>query len=128
MYEFHLTLDQDFDQAVERLHQALASEHLAVITDVDVQTLLKDKLDKEIAPYRIFGACHPGLADRIIGAEPNAGTLLPCSLVVRAEGDKTVVSFMDPMTVLGLSSSDELHAVASEVRVMLQKVLDRLDG
>ena len=128
MYEFHVTLNLSFDQALEAVRKALESEKLAIISDVDVQAIFKNKLDKSIGAYRILGACNPGLADRVIEAEPNAGTLLPCNLVMREEGEQTVVSFMDPITVLGLSANEELRGVASEARVMMQKVATRLEG
>ena len=126
MYEFNVTLNLPFDEAVETVREALLSEQLGIVSDVDVQAILKNKMDKDVPAYRIFGACNPTLADRVIGAEPNAGVLLPCNFVVRQANDEVVVSFMDPITVLGLSSTDELHAVASEARVMLQKVIEKL--
>lgn len=126
MYEFNLTLKQPFDQAVASVREALQAEQLAIISEVDVQAIFKNKLDKDVPAYRIYGACNPSLAERVIDAEPNAGTLLPCNFVVREQGDETVVSFMDPITVLGLSANEELHGVGSEARVMLQKVADRL--
>ncbi len=128
MYEFNVTLNQPFDQAVETVCEAMISEQFGIISDVDVQAILRNKMGKEISAYHIFGACNPKLAHRVIRAEPNAGTLLPCNFIMREEGGSTVVSFMDPITVLGLSSHDELHAVASEVRVMLQKVVEKLSA
>ncbi len=129
MYEFNVTLDLPFDQALEKVRETLMSEHLGVVSDVDVQAIFKAKLGKEIPAYHIYGACNPGLADRVIGAEPNAGTLLPCNFVLREAGDgKTVVSFMDPVPVLGLSESEEVRAVAAEAREKLQRVVEKLQG
>jgi len=103
------------------------SEHLGIVSDVDLQAIFRDKMDKEIRPYHILGACNPKLADRVIDSEPNAGVLLPCNLVLReTEDGKTTVVFMDPMTVLGLTDSDEPNAVAAEARVMLERVADTL--
>ena len=129
MYEFDVTLDLPFDQALEKVRETLMSEHLGVVSDVDVQAIFKAKLGKEIPAYHIYGACNPGLADRVIGAEPNAGTLLPCNFVLREAGDgKTVVSFMDPVPVLGLSESEEVRAVAAEAREKLQRVVEKLQA
>ncbi len=81
-------------------------EHLGIVSEVDVQAILKAKIDKAIPNYRIFGACNPKLADRIISEEPNAGTLLPCNFIMReSETGQVVVSFMDPVAVLGLAES-----------------------
>ncbi|MES9936487.1 MAG: DUF302 domain-containing protein [Sedimenticola sp.] len=129
MYEFNLTLEQPFDTAVETVRQALMQEQLGIVSEVDVQAVFKAKMDKDIPAYRILGACNPKLADKVLEAEPNAGTLLPCNLVVRDAGEgRTVVSFMDPEAVLGLSGSDVVKAVAGEARAKLLRVVDALKG
>jgi len=129
MYEFNVTLDLPGDQAVERLREALQGEQLGIVSEVDVQAIFKAKMGKDIPAYRILGACNPGLADRVLAAEPNAGALLPCNVVVRDAGDgRTVVSFMDPVAVLGLSSSPAAHAVAAEARAKLERVAAKLAG
>ncbi|WP_039960694.1 DUF302 domain-containing protein, partial [endosymbiont of Riftia pachyptila] len=113
MYEFHTELDLPFDEAVERVKATLMEEHLGIVSEVDVQAILKAKIDKAIPNYRIFGACNPKLADRIISEEPNAGTLLPCNFIMReSETGQVVVSFMDPVAVLGLAESDAAKSVA----------------
>ena len=127
MYEFNLTLEQPFEQAMELVRRALMERQLGIVSEVDVQAVLKTKMDKDIPPYRILGACNPKLADRVLSAEPNAGTLLPCNLIIRAEAEgKTVVSFMDPVAVLGLSESPEVKAVAEESKAKLLSVLELL--
>ncbi len=127
-YEMHLTLDLPFDEAFEKVKQTLMEHHLGVVSDVNVQAIFKAKLDKEIPAYHIYGACNPGLADRVIGAEPNAGTLLPCNFVMYEQDGKTVVSFMDPVPVLALADHEEIQAVAREAREMLEKVVAALQS
>ena len=126
MYEFNVTLDQSFPESIETVKAALMAEQLGIVSEIDVQAVFKAKMDKDIPGYRILGACNPKMAERVLTAEPNAGTLLPCNLIVRAEGDKTVVSFMDPVAVLGLSSSDEVKAVGAEAKEKLLRVVGRL--
>lgn len=129
MYQFNLTLPLPFDAALEKVRDALMSEHLGIVSDVDVQAIFKAKMDKDIAPYHIYGACNPKLADRVISAEPDAGTLLPCNFVMREnQQGQTVVSFMDPVTVLDLTETDEPKAVGVEAKAMLEKVVARLRG
>ncbi|MCW8945669.1 MAG: DUF302 domain-containing protein [Sedimenticola sp.] len=129
MYEFGLTLNKPFDQAMERVRQVLMDNQLGIVSEVDVQATLKNKIGKDIPAYRILGACNPVLADRVLEAEPNAGTLLPCNLILRAVSDtETVVSFMDPVAVLGLSDSAEVKAVAAEARAKLDEVVAQLQG
>ena len=128
MYEMNLTLDLPFDAALEKVKETLMANQLGVVSDVDVQAIFKNKMDKDIPAYHIYGACNPGLADRVISAEPNAGTLLPCNFIMREEGGSTVVSFMDPVTVLGLSQAAEVRAVAAEAKGMIEKVMEQLQG
>ena len=128
MYEFNLTLNLPFEQALEKVRETLMDEQLGVVSEIDVQAIFKAKMDKDIAPYRIMGACNPKLAERVLEAEPNAGTLLPCNFVMRAEGDTTVVSFMDPASVLALSENETVREIGSEARVKLQRVADTLAG
>ncbi|WP_456445130.1 DUF302 domain-containing protein [Thiolapillus sp.] len=128
MYEMNITLNLPFDAALEKVKETLMANHLGVVSDVDVQAIFKNKMDKDIPAYHIYGACNPKLADRVINAEPNAGTLLPCNFIMREEGDKTVVSFMNPVPVLGLSQAEEVHAVAAEAKDMIEKVIEQLQA
>ncbi len=128
MYEMNLTLDLPFDAALEKVRKTLMDNHLGIVSDVDVQAIFKNKMDKSIPAYHIYGACNPKLADRVISAEPNAGTLLPCNFIMREEDGKTVVSFMDPVPVLGLSQSSEVHAVAAEAKRMIETVIAQLES
>ena len=129
MYQFNLTLDLPYDAAMEKVRESLMSEKLGIVSDVDVQAIFKNKMDKDIPPYHILGACNPKLADRVIGAEPNAGTLLPCNVVVREDdAGNTVVSFLDPVAALGLTESDEPKAVAAEAKAMLERVMQKLQA
>ncbi len=127
-YEMNLTLDMPFDQALEKVKKTLMDHHLGVVSDVDVQAIFKAKLDKSIPAYHIYGACNPGLADRVISAEANAGTLLPCNFVMYEKDGKTVVSFMDPVPVLGLADNEAIQAVAQEAHEILEKVVAALQN
>ncbi|MCU0766247.1 MAG: DUF302 domain-containing protein [Gammaproteobacteria bacterium] len=129
MYEFNVELPVPFDEAQSRVREALLGEQFGIVSEIDVQAVFKAKMAKDIPPYRILGACNPGLADRILAAEPNAGALLPCNVVVRdAGGGRTVVSFMDPEAVLGLSAAPAALAVAAEAKARLGRVAAKLAG
>ncbi|MEJ2609915.1 MAG: DUF302 domain-containing protein [Candidatus Thiodiazotropha sp.] len=129
MYEFNTEIDLPFAQAVERVREVLMEEHLGIVSDVDVQAIFKNKMDKDTPAYHIFGACNPMLADRVISGEPNAGTLLPCNFVLREqEGGKVVVSFMDPVTVLNLCSTEEPKKVGAEAKEKLLRVIEKLNA
>ncbi|MCU7892709.1 MAG: DUF302 domain-containing protein [Candidatus Thiodiazotropha sp. (ex Ustalcina ferruginea)] len=84
MYEFNTEIDLPFKQAIEKGHEVLLEHHLGIVSDVDVQTIFKNKMDKTIPDYHFFGACNTILADRgVLSSEPNADTLFPCHFIMR---------------------------------------------
>ena len=127
MYEFNMTLSGSFNDVKETLLDVLMQEQLGIVSEIDVQASLKKKMDLSIPSYQIIGTCNPKLASQIIEDEPNAGALLPCNIVIREEVPGTIViSFMDPVAVLGLSDSNVVNEIAGIVREKLQRVAAKL--
>lgn len=126
-YGFGRKVDGTFDAVVERVTAALADEGFGVLSDIDVAGTMKKKLDQDMPPYRILGACNPSLAHQAVTAVPDIGLLLPCNVVVRQDDAGAVhVDFMDPRAVMGLVEEPEVVPLADEVKGRLERVLNAL--
>ncbi len=127
MYAFTAEVALPFEQAIEKFRQALAEEKMGVVSEIDVQAVMKAKLNHDMPPYRILGACAPGLARRVIEAERDAGSLLPCGVAVMAvDAGATRFAFQDPEIMSGVTDNATMQAAAREAKTMLLRVRDRL--
>jgi len=127
MYGFSVSMSGTMDEVVEKVIDALKTEGFGVLTEIDVQATLKNKLNVDRKPYKILGACNPQLAHQAINAEADIGLLLPCNVVVREENDGSItVAFMDPAAVLDLVDNPTVHEIAPQVKAKLEKVRDML--
>lgn len=125
-YGFGTVLNAPYEQTVTLVKDALKAEGFGVLSEINVKQTLNEKLGVEMAPYLILGACNPPLAHRALTAEPEIGLLLPCNVVVRAEGDHTRVDIADPEAMLGIVGKPELNEVATEAKQRLQRVVAAL--
>jgi uncharacterized protein (DUF302 family) len=107
---------------------ALKAEGFGVLTEIDVAATLKAKLGVDRPAYVILGACNPPLAHRAIEAEPSIGTLLPCNVVLRSDGDATVVEAMDPAAAMALSDAVGIADVGGDVRARLERVIAAVEA
>jgi uncharacterized protein (DUF302 family) len=130
MYGFTTTLtDTTFEQALEKTIAALKAEGFGVLSDIDVQHAMKEKLGADVPPYRILGACNPPLAHQALQAVPDIGLLLPCNVVVRQEAPRrVVVGFLDPQIMVNLVGKDDVKPVADAAQERLRRACASLGG
>ena len=128
-YGLRVELAMNYDQAVERATAALKGQGFGVLTTIDVQQTLKQKLDRGFRKYVILGACNPPLADRALQAELEIGLLLPCNVIVyEVAPGTTAVSAMAPLAALGIVGENrDLQAVAKEADARLRNALSALE-
>ncbi len=126
-YGFGTTLAVPYEEAIPRVKEALKAEGFGVLTEIDVRQTLQEKLGIEMEPYLILGACNPPLAHRALEEEPEVGLLLPCNVVVRAQGEGSRVEIADPQAMLGIVGNPHLDALATEARQRLQRVISSLE-
>jgi uncharacterized protein (DUF302 family) len=126
-YAMSIRLSAQFAPAVERVRAALSQQGFGVLTEIDMRATLREKLDTEIEDYVILGACNPPLAYQAIEVDRAVGLLLPCNVVVRADGPGTVlVQTLDPQVMVQLTGQAELRPMADEATRRLRAALDEL--
>lgn len=131
MSEFTLTArsKEGYDATVARVRDLLADAGFGVLTEIDIRATLKAKLDVDVPPQVILGACRPQLAHRALQADPSIAAMLPCNVVVREDGYGVVVETFDPRAMVAMSSAaEEVQAVADDARARLHGVLARVEA
>ena len=108
-----------FDEIDARTRKALGDKGFGVLTEIDVQAVLKKKIDADIPAYRILGACNPHMAHQAMQLEPRVGAMLPCNVIIRQLDSGIEVSAIDPVASMSAIENPKLHAVAGEVRDLL---------
>ncbi|MFC5382043.1 DUF302 domain-containing protein [Aquipuribacter nitratireducens] len=127
-YGTTVTTDLSFDDAVARTREALQEQGFGVLTEIDVQATLKNKLDLDMEQYLILGACNPALAHQALEVERGIGLLLPCNVLIRRSGDETLVQALDPQVMVSLPDRPELQPVADDAAARLSAALAAVAG
>jgi uncharacterized protein (DUF302 family) len=119
-------LRESYDVVVPRVVEALEAEGFGVITEIDVKKTMKEKLDVDVRPHTILGACNPKLAHAALEVEPDLGVLLPCNVVVYATDRGTRVTAVNAGVMLGMVGNERLAPIAEEVQTRLDRVIESL--
>jgi uncharacterized protein (DUF302 family) len=126
-YYFSKIISGPFEEALERTIAVLKDEGFGILTEIDVQAILKKKLNADFRNYRILGACNPPYAYKALLAEDKIGTMLPCNVIVQETPDGRVeVAAIDPIASMQAVENPGLMPVAEEVQKKLKAVVDRL--
>lgn len=127
-YGTSIIVDRSFAETVTATRAALAEQGFGVLTEIDVQATLHAKLGVDVPEQLILGACNPELAHQALLAEPGIGLLLPCNVVVRADGPRTAVATLDPHVMVTLPDNPALQPIADEAARRLNAALNAIQG
>lgn len=126
-YHFSTTVDAPLEATLRTVTEALKARGFGILTEIDVQATLKQKLGVEFRPYRILGACNPAFAYRALQAEDKIGTMLPCNVIVQEREDGTCeVSAVDPVASMAAVENPAVAEIAQEVRLVLSAFVQEL--
>jgi uncharacterized protein (DUF302 family) len=126
-YYFSKTISGTFDDAIQKVTGALKAEGFGILTEIDIKATLKKKLDVDFYNYKILGACNPPFAYKALLTEDKIGTMLPCNVIVQEKiAGHIEVSAVDPAASMQAIENKALNEIASEIRAMLQKVIEQL--
>lgn len=127
MYAMTVEIALPLDQAIEKLKEALAAEKMGVVSEVNVQAIMKAKLDHDIPPYRMLGICGAGYARRVLEADADLGAMLPCSCAAyEVAGGRTRIAVQDPDVVAGVTDKAAVKTAMTEAREALTRVVAAL--
>jgi uncharacterized protein (DUF302 family) len=126
-YAFSTVLNTSYEDAISKVTDALKEEGFGVLTEIDVKSTLKKKLDVDFRKYVILGACNPPYAHRTLQTDLDVGLLLPCNVIVYETDDKKAyISALNPVSALKVIKSQELRKIAKEVSEKLKRVVEKV--
>ncbi|MBI5010698.1 MAG: DUF302 domain-containing protein [Bacteroidia bacterium] len=126
-YYFSKTVDESFDNAIQKVTEKLKAEGFGILTEIDLKATLKKKLDVDFYNYKILGACNPPFAYKALLSEDKIGTMLPCNVIIQEKAKGQVeVSAVDPSASMISIENKELQAIAAEIGTKLKQVIEHL--
>ena len=121
-----ITLGSSFDEAIVCVRDAFKEEGFGVLTEMNVQQTLQEKIGLQMPAYTVLGMCNPLLASRAIAVEPNIGLFLPCNVLIAQRGSRIEVSAQDPLLMVPMTGNEALQPIAQEARKRIDRALIRL--
>jgi uncharacterized protein (DUF302 family) len=126
-YYINKTITANFDQAIELVTEALKNEGFGVLSTIDIQHKLKEKLDVDFRKYKILGACNPSKAYEALKQDDKIGTMLPCNVIVQETGESQVeVAAVDPAASFMAVDNKEIANIAGDIKAKLKRVIKSL--
>lgn len=126
-YAFRTELELPYREAVNQVKEGLQIEGFGVLTEVDVEKVMEEKLRVRFRPYTIIGACNPPLSNRAFNTNLEAGLVLPCNVIIYEQNGKSVVEIADPKKAMGILADPRLDDVIAAARTRLERVVERLE-
>jgi uncharacterized protein (DUF302 family) len=130
MSYYHSTIlhNVSFSEAIEKVTEALKEQGFGILTEIDVQATLKQKLDVDFRAYRILGACNPPYAHKALTTEDKIGVMLPCNVIVQETGEGNIeVAAVDPIASMAAIENPNLLDIATEIQQKLKNVIENLN-
>lgn len=126
MYTLTTKSHKSFETVQKRIVEELKKEGFGVLTEIDVQQTLKEKLNVETSRYKILGACNPSFAHKALLADSDIGTLLPCNVIIREEGDEVIVAAMKPTVMENITKNSKIAQIAYAVELKWERVINSI--
>ncbi len=126
-YYFNKTVKGNFEDIIEKITEELEKEGFGVLTDIDIKSTFKKKLDVDFQNYRILGACNAPYAHKALTAEDKVGTMLPCNVIVQQLDDNSIeIAAVNPLASMQAINNSELKEIADEISEKLKKVINNI--
>jgi len=125
-YGIKAWIEKPYEEVLESTRRALKSEGFGVVTEIDVRTLFKEKLDIAFSNYAILGVCNPNWARQALDMDRDIGLLLPCNVIVYEQSNGTIVEAIDPIAMMAIAGGEDLQRLARTVKHSLQNVINHV--
>jgi uncharacterized protein (DUF302 family) len=126
-YGYKKRINQTFEQTEQNLRRSLTEEGFGVITEIDLKSIFKQKLNIDYKKYKILGVCEPNTAYKALSMDDQIGLLLPCNMIIWENDDKsTSVAAIDAKVQLAITEINELVDHADQINQKLKAAVDNI--